>query len=1060
MTKTTFIHLSDLHLASSVEHDQQMVLNALFEDLRSFRAAGNVIDAILFTGDLIAKGQYGKTSSEYVREKFLLPLLDAAGLTKDRFFLVPGNHDVETSKLDHFAESGFATFAKHGQVNEIIDNLSDRPYLFRTLENFNAAAATYTNATPVLNNVLFRSYLFEAKGVKIGVACLNSAWRASGKAQDFDYGKLLVGERQVEMLAQSLAGADVKIALIHHPLTWLAPFDNSVVQRAIHRNFHAVFHGHNHTSDAGLLTNSLGKLFISNAGCLYQSREYFNGYSIIDLCDGSTRRWESEVREYYDARGKFDISVRYSADGKKAYEVTSTDALLNLLPSEEYVGAVQERVNAQLLSYAASDVAPKTLHAMFVEPPLSHLSQRQFDLEDEKSSPKYLSLKELAANDKALFFIGRAESGKTTLLNYLCLQANDLTYLKKETHSFYIDVANLDRFTRASVLEAASQFGGGEYRKSEIIRLLAAGRAIVCFDNLSTKSDSALKVITNFVAEFPQCKYCFAVNEEIEQSLNDEFVPKIAVPVEVVYIHSYGRKHTRQLVGNWFPENDERVRERLDAILLSIRLLNIPQTPFLISILLWINERNVQFVPVNHAGIIDTFIDGLLGKLTESKSRAVNDATVKRHFLTELAFHLFEGKRIFLKEIELERFTVDYFESKALTSSAVPFLAELFDKGILIRRGGNVFFKFDCFRAFFLALKLDASQALIAHAFTPSGFLELKSELDYYTGLHRDRLDILLAADDLLDKAYGLVAAQPYFQELTAFDNIGHRTGILSAEMREALQDGLFGKRPSIEEQEVMISDLEGGRGRIVDQAARGDAIEDDPIAAPPPKPDLAVFLETLTLCSMILRNSELVSNVELKREIYSKVIAHWSRILLLILMTIEKAELDGDTRKFGEMVPGMDQELQRYLIQLAIPNVVFNLTHESLGTSKLDKIIREHVSAEPFSITKIASLFLMADLNLSPYLSEIQSVLKDKSCTRYTAELIFFKLLNIYLLKNISAHEASRVESVMGDVFVFLNDRGIKQHNDVIRNSFLSMLQKEDQLRKLRISTRPKGNE
>ena len=67
--------------------------------------------------------------------------------------------------------------------------------------------------------------------------------------------------------------------------------------------------------------------------------------------------------------------------------------------------------------------------------------------------------------------------------------------------------------------------------------------------------------------------------------------------------------------------------------------------------------------------------------------------------------------------------------------------------GILLCSGGEVRFKFDCFRAFFLAQMFNTSAGLLKYAFTQQGFTELQPELGFYTGLRQDNIEHLTALE-------------------------------------------------------------------------------------------------------------------------------------------------------------------------------------------------------------------------------------------------------------------------------------------------------------------------
>ena len=1047
MQKLKLLHISDLHMDKTLEHDQRIVLKALFDDISENVISEGPIDAILFTGDLIGKGKYDDNTKSYLKAMFIDPLLAASGVPRNRLFICPGNHDIDTKKADPYLSNVFSSFKSYSDVNGFIDNLDNHPYYLSQLSSFNECISAFDLATPVVSNNLYRAYEIDCNGIKVGIACANSAWRASGKANEEDYGKLLIGERQIEKLHESISHTELKLILMHHATEYVAPFDRPNVQRAIHRHFDALFHGHNHTGDAVGIATANNGTFISNAGAIYQSRDYFNGYSVLSVeLHNAQQIWNVAIREYSPTNQQFAKSSRYTADGTSTFAIAKDSSNCDLIPSTAYLEIIEEKTSSQLLSYAASGVAPKSLHSMFVEPRLHREPEKKMKSQKERTEVEFLSLRELTFSDKPIFFLGPKESGKTTLLNFLCLKANDPAYLSKASHAIYIDVSSILKYTRAGLLEAAVKFCDGEYKKSEVIRLLSDGKMLVCIDNLPLSHPRVIKLISEFVIEFSACKFCFSAEEGIEQSINSEFAPLSDIDTDIIYIHSFNRKQTRELVGRWFSDSPSATQEKVNSILGLIRKLGVPQTPFLISVLLWIQEREIAFSPVNYASIIDTFVDGLLEKLTESKDRSQTDSTIKRHYLMELAYAVHCSKKRIWPIIELERFTVDYFDQKALASPTGQFLNELFAKGILFNLGNDVCFKFDCFRSFFLAQKIDDSKELAAFTLTKEGFLTLGTEIDFYTGLHRNKVEYLQAAMQIVNEAKTVLG---FNLALESFDRIELSESILSEEVKERIQSTLFKKRPDVIEQEKMFDVIESRHQFSIETSPskerRAEDLTSDTehnISIEENRSPWFNYLDLLKLASMILRNSELVNEAPLKRSMYSQIISLWSEVLIMFTAAIENID-ETQQIQLAKIFSVTDPARAGYFMKLTVPNIVFLLVNESLGTHKLDMIIREHIETNPTQVETLVSTFLYSDLALPNFLSELEKLIIRFSSSRFTLELLFFKLMSIYLTKNISDSDSKKIETIVGNVFVRLNDNGSKRKNDAIKVKFIANLQK-----------------
>lgn len=110
MKKFTAIHLADVRLCRGDEQAQAPVLHALLQELAALRDAGTQLDAIFFTGELVAPDACADTTPAYIYEYLLRPLLQAASLPGARFYLVPGSRAHAGTALAT-GRAGFSFFS-------------------------------------------------------------------------------------------------------------------------------------------------------------------------------------------------------------------------------------------------------------------------------------------------------------------------------------------------------------------------------------------------------------------------------------------------------------------------------------------------------------------------------------------------------------------------------------------------------------------------------------------------------------------------------------------------------------------------------------------------------------------------------------------------------------------------------------------------------------------------------------------------------------------------------------------------------------------------------------
>ena len=269
MKKFTALHIADVRLRRADEQEQAVMLHALYQDVAAILAAGKRIDAIFFTGQLVAPDACAGTTPVYVYEYFLRPLLQAASLPGARFYLVPGSRAQ------------------------------------------GVAAAALGNA---------------------GFSFFSADEHASAE------------------------------------------------QRAHYKNIHAVFHGHQHTGDASSLMKSLGILFKSNPGSLYDTNGQMAAFSVLEFGTGEAAadggapgtRWTVSLREFDDVSKNFALSVLYTPNGQETGQVDAEYVFATLLPQlageRDYLDGLLGKAGAQqrVDAGAAADAREFLIELAFV----------------------------------------------------------------------------------------------------------------------------------------------------------------------------------------------------------------------------------------------------------------------------------------------------------------------------------------------------------------------------------------------------------------------------------------------------------------------------------------------------------------------------------------------------------------------------------------------------------------------------------------------------------------------------------------------------------------------
>jgi hypothetical protein len=163
---------------------------------------------------------------------------------------------------------------------------------------------------------------------------LNSAWLCGSDKDKAD--GLVIGERQARGALDQAEGAELKIALLHHPFVWLREFDQNDSAAMLTDGCDFTLHGHLHRSAATQLTSPDSAATILAGGACYETRDYPNmvNWVRLDLAAGSGTVY---LRRYAPERGGFwakdTLTYRNVQDGVYSFPLRGR-AIATAQPSE------------------------------------------------------------------------------------------------------------------------------------------------------------------------------------------------------------------------------------------------------------------------------------------------------------------------------------------------------------------------------------------------------------------------------------------------------------------------------------------------------------------------------------------------------------------------------------------------------------------------------------------------------------------------------------------------------------------------------------------------------
>src|SRR5579871_573831 len=309
-----FLHISDLHAKGPEEKEpwrrRRVLGDAWLRNLETLLAEEGRIDFVFFTGDA---AQSGKPEEYAEVTDFLAALREELGISSDRLFVIPGNHDI-----GRYAQKGVwesmrwhlaATTDLLG-VSRWMNGISARPPLgfedswkVAILEREQAYRAWVKDelARPELvpEGLGYRSsVLLPGWPSPIHIAGLDTAWLCGDEA---DAGRLLLTENQLGRHLTDDRGdplRGLRIVLMHHPLHELA--DGASVKRLLSDRADLVLRGHLHQTEVVDWIDPDRRLRELAAGSLYEgglADTYGNSCQFVRLeLDSNLRPMEATLR--------------------------------------------------------------------------------------------------------------------------------------------------------------------------------------------------------------------------------------------------------------------------------------------------------------------------------------------------------------------------------------------------------------------------------------------------------------------------------------------------------------------------------------------------------------------------------------------------------------------------------------------------------------------------------------------------------------------------------------------------------------------------------------------
>lgn len=774
---------------------------------------------------------------------------------------------------------------------------------------------------------------------------------------------MLIGEHQVGVLYDNIKDTDLKICLMHHPLDWVSDLEMTNIERKFNY-FDLILRGHVHDLEDKQICTQRYKTIYNTSGKLYPIDNYYSGYSILNI-DMNLSTCSIYSREYLKSpREEFDKALRINKNGKVEYQLTAYDEskLIEYDLKLQLKKYYEEATEKYAMLKNIDSYSPDKIGDFFVEPIIFEKSEYERSELVRKGEKREvpIQLKDLIQSEDNILFIGKKESGKTTILQrfgifHACIESKYIPV--------YIDMMKLNK-GKDRIFLACQNFvfnnisSDMSITKNQIRNMLLNGKLICLFDNINISNVDHCLWIQNFVRAFPDNRFIFSCEEKFYQTYTLKELPQFGAEYKSVYLEYFGRRQVREMVTKWGGgKSGFNANEMTQRIVTYCSNIHFAMTPFNIAVFMTIWDVDRNFVPVNEGKVMRTYLETVLDKFSaEDFQRSKYDYDVKQHFLGYLAYAMCQKDEYFFSIDEFNNLVDKYHDKKGFKKSESKFDVIFFEKNILCINGTCVYFSNTSIMEYCLASYAISEPTLYELMTAKGNRSNFIHELSFYSGIIPDCSKLLNSLNDEITSTI--------LENMDILDEIEKLSINLEFDIKkDTFKEAIINNRYSIEEvdelTELKTFDQEHSPMKI----SKINSVEES-----------ESFMDLLLIYGNVIKNAEIVDKEQKKIHLENYILGMNFQFGLIMkefaayLTSKTKEDLPDEIK--GKYPNLTDEEYEKMkqdtleLIKIVLPIAIqFNIAN-NVGSPKLEIVISELIQAyKDRKFTRFMLSFLFCDI-------------------------------------------------------------------------------------------------
>lgn len=1042
----SILHISDFHFTKRKSRDQQVVVDALIDDLEQLCIGHRRPDLVIFSGDLVNWGGVDSHAGAY--DFLLARVAEATGCSDERMFIAPGNHDlsqaaVTASKAEH--QEWRAAAGDANAMNSLFDGNAFEEIAQKKFEAYFELERYLSDGSLRHRNQFASVYWIAA--LNIDIVVLNTAMLSVGGHKEFppDEGLLAVPEYALLDAARALTQGSYRVYVTHHPFNMLSESAARILRRSIEENAHVHLYGHMHDPESRNSVGFRGQLFSDQAGAVFTQRtQAYIGYSLISV-DRTTGYYETHLRTYFDDRKAFDEARDVVTNGK-FYSSQEASQFWRKVATPIDDSAFRKHLAGTALDAFTAEMKENEsdweAHELFVPPPMKRTPNQSVAGDGLKSSDStHVPFDNIIRDEGNIVIYAAAEYGRTTVLRELAYrmmaEASDLRFPRLPILVDFNDVKQ----NITSLLRVVRSRAPELYQSVDTESVLKLGHACLLIDDVVFEDLRRMQILRDFIKAYPKVRYVLSALTGSAAPYGSHVNLEMPIHFDFVELCVFRRRDMRQLVAKFNGGTDvDAVLDRLQA---EFQEINIPFTAANGSILMSIYEEQSGFRPINRSVLIEQFIDTTLKKAAiEQSRRETFDYANKTALLADLAGWMAQQNNYTPASEDVRSVMKFYINRVGLNVPLDDLLQEFLNARIFVRKNEDrLRFRYRAILEYFIALQMSISRKFKEWVLAEERYLQFVNEIQYYAGKLRN--------DDAMVDEIG----RRFEAVLLEFQGEGRPLDPRQIQsLRLPGKDGELADDLLNQYLEEPLTEEE--RDAELEAQLPQDVEKRQEVFRPEIKDSGQKLLVSLFLYSGVLKNMELIDDPQ-KRQHLAALWRGWSIFWLISLMVIpeiarhRRFRINGVLYELNAPHDMPDAELARAL-SLGMPNGIGQMMAASLGTEKLERQLVEPLlstSNEPLAYEFLRTS-LIADLKLSATPGTIKAALERFRVSPYLAEALVWKVAALRRMDRINSRHFDAILPQIAATLADLSGVPKKERDEEKRRQMLRLNREKLMLR------------